>query len=313
MYAMFYSASAFDQDLGWCVDEDVDLEYAFDETKCETSSCGVQTMEEGTCAPTPVPTPRPTPQPTTPQPTPNPTPDPTQRPVMLTGYVMTDSTIRTAVTAWLWDASAAESTYGHISTWGTRGVTDMSYLFCQDSTSSCFTAASAFTSFNDDISAWDTSGVTSMDALFYRASAFNQGIGGWAVDSVTSMSGIFSFDSAFNQDLGWCVDDDVSLSGAFFSTPCESTSCGVTQDDACAPPTARPTPNPTPNPSDPTLIEKTLGDWRLYAAGVAVALVLVLGFYGGKCLANRSGKSWGGVVTAVRARASNGRVVAWNI
>ena len=45
---------------------------------------------------------------------------------VLSGYVMTDSNIRTAVAAWLSDATAAESTYGHISTWDTSGVTDMS-------------------------------------------------------------------------------------------------------------------------------------------------------------------------------------------
>ena len=44
---------------------------------------------------------------------------------VLSGYVMDDSTIRTAVAAWLSDATAAESTYGHISTWETGGVTDM--------------------------------------------------------------------------------------------------------------------------------------------------------------------------------------------
>ena len=38
------------------------------------------------------------------------------------GYVMDDSTIRTAVAAWLSDATAAEATYGHISTWVTRTV-----------------------------------------------------------------------------------------------------------------------------------------------------------------------------------------------
>ena len=37
------------------------------------------------------------------------------------GYVMTDSNIRTAVAAWLSDATAAEATYGHISTWETGG------------------------------------------------------------------------------------------------------------------------------------------------------------------------------------------------
>ena len=51
-------------------------------------------------------------------------------PRRLTGYVMTNSNIKTARDAWLADATAAEATYGHISTWDTSGVTDMSYLFC---------------------------------------------------------------------------------------------------------------------------------------------------------------------------------------
>ena len=48
----------------------------------------------------------------------------------LADYVMDDSSIRTAVAAWFDDRSGAESTYGHISTWATGGVTDMSWLFC---------------------------------------------------------------------------------------------------------------------------------------------------------------------------------------
>ena len=43
---------------------------------------------------------------------------------------MTDSNIRTAVAAWFADAAAAEALYGHISTWVTSAVTDMSRLFC---------------------------------------------------------------------------------------------------------------------------------------------------------------------------------------
>ena len=46
------------------------------------------------------------------------------------GYVMTDSNIRTAVMEWVKWPATAEVTYGHISTWDTSGVTDMSYLFC---------------------------------------------------------------------------------------------------------------------------------------------------------------------------------------
>jgi len=212
MYAMFDTASAFDQDLGWCVGDHVDLGYAFSDTPCESTSCGVL---QGIC-----------------------------------DYPMTDSTIRTAVAAWLSDSAAAEATYGHISTWETGGVTDMSYLFCGGSgTSDCNTAAA---SFNEDIGAWDTSGVTTMYYMFLGASvfnrdicdwavhsvnnmgymfngafAFNQDISGWAVDGVRDMIMMFWGASSFDQDLGWCVAGDVYLNFAFHDTKCESTSCGV--------------------------------------------------------------------------------------
>ena len=48
----------------------------------------------------------------------------------LTGYVMDDDNIRTAVAAWDSDAATAEAMYGHISTWATGALTDMSMLFC---------------------------------------------------------------------------------------------------------------------------------------------------------------------------------------
>jgi len=182
------------------------------------------------------------------------------------GFAMDDSSIRTAVTAWFDDRSGAEATYGHISTWNTRGVTDMSDLFCRynlyGGDYGCSYHNWAAGSFNEDIGAWDTSGVTNMRYMFYAASDFNQDISGWSVDTVKDMSHMFrgasafnqdigdwavvsltSMDymfydaSAFNQDLGWCVDDDVRglddmSSGAFYRTPCRSTkwtSCGVVQ------------------------------------------------------------------------------------
>ena len=74
------------------------------------------------------------------------------------GTAMDDSSIRDAVAAWLSDETAAEATYGHISTWETSGVTDMAMLFCRlgasISSSPCVLPESSY--FNDDISAWDT-------------------------------------------------------------------------------------------------------------------------------------------------------------
>ena len=109
-----------------------------------------------------------------------------------------NDSIRTAVAAWLADPTAAEATYGHISTWETGGVTDMERLFCAYSFSDCNAAAA---SFNEDIGAWDTSGVTTMDGMFYTASAFNQDISGWAVHSVTDMTEMFDSASAFDLSL----------------------------------------------------------------------------------------------------------------
>ena len=212
MNQMFAHQEVFDQDLGWCVDDDVNLRYAFDDTLCESTSCGVH---QGIC-----------------------------------DYPMTDSNIRTAVSAWVSNPTAAEATYGHISTWATGGVTDMSYLFCGSTWwSECNTGASSFnedigawdtsgvtttyrmfayaSAFNQDIGAWDTSGVTSMDWMFGEASAFNQDLSGWALQSARNMEEMFSGASSFNQDLGWCLDAGTSLDYAFSNTPCERTSCGV--------------------------------------------------------------------------------------
>ena len=105
------------------------------------------------------------------------------------GVALDNDSIKTAVALWLSDSAAAEAAYGHISTWDTSGVTDMSYLFCARSGwGSCNTARA---SFNEDIGDWDTSGVTAMDYMFYKASAFNGDIGDWAVDSVTNMHYMF--------------------------------------------------------------------------------------------------------------------------
>ena len=173
-----------------------------------------------------------------------------------------DTSIRTAVTAWLTDAAAAEATYGHISAWDTSQVTDMARLF-QDSI------------FNDDISAWDTSAATSMFATFQNAKQFNQPLNDWEVSGATSMVSMFAHAESFNQpldswdvsqvtsldsmfyyayaldqDLSWCIDASVVFnSDSLQGTSCVVPKCGIGQKDAngvCIYQTRPPTPAPTP-------------------------------------------------------------------
>ena len=160
------------------------------------------------------------------------------------GYAMTDSNIKTAVNAWLSDSAAAEATYGHISTWNTCGVTDMSNLF------------NGASSFNEDISGWQVDSVTSMQNMFAYASSFNQDLGRWRVDNVKMFWGFVVGATTFDQDLGWCVDDDVSLSqgtGAVWQSGCEYQSyCGIEQRDDCPATTSEGggcVPTPAPDPS----------------------------------------------------------------
>jgi len=100
MHWMFGWASSFNQDLSWCVDNDVNLDEAFSGTPCASTSCGVVQgrSEGGICV--------------------------TLAPTFFDG-AFGDESIRTAVRAWMEDRAAAEAMYGHISTWETAGVTDM--------------------------------------------------------------------------------------------------------------------------------------------------------------------------------------------
>ena len=86
-----------------------------------------------------------------------------------------NETIREAVKEWLEDATKAESKYGHISSWDTSEVTDMSSLFqwAKD--------------FNDDIGNWDVSNVFYMAEMFCWVESFNQDIGRWDVSKVKEM------------------------------------------------------------------------------------------------------------------------------
>ena len=94
MLWMFQYASAFDQDLGWCVDDDVDLDHAFRYTPC-----GDIVRRHGR----------------------------TLAIVMSRAQATSWSTGKSSKpsTRGSRTRQLAEATYGHISTWATGGVTDM--------------------------------------------------------------------------------------------------------------------------------------------------------------------------------------------
>jgi surface protein len=108
-----------------------------------------------------------------------------------------DSNIRTAVVSlWCSDNETERRLcwlrFGHISYWDTSVVTEMSYLFCHNS------------SFNENISDWKTSNVTNMDSMFQDAKAFNHNFDKWDVSNVKWMDSMFCGAFAFNGSLnGW--------------------------------------------------------------------------------------------------------------
>lgn len=97
------------------------------------------------------------------------------------GYAFTDTNFKTACGEWCADATAAEATYGHITTWDTSAVTDMSNAF-RDCTS--------ITTL--DLSNWNTSNVISMGGTFRTCTNLTQlNLTGWDFENVTSMSMMF--------------------------------------------------------------------------------------------------------------------------
>ena len=111
-----------------------------------------------------------------------------------------------ALDLWNTDQAAAIAAHGHISTWDTSAVTDMSGLFQNNTT------------FNEDISGWDVSNVTNMSGMFEGATAFNQDLSAWGYDivGVTNMSNMFKGATSFNGDVStWHTYYVTNLSGMF--------------------------------------------------------------------------------------------------
>ena len=121
-------------------------------------------------------------------------------------YHMDNETIRQAVTMWRDDRESALRQYGHIYTWDTSGVTDMSLLFTGNK------------HFSDDLSHWDVSNVTDMDRMFCGVTHYNQPLSTWNVSKVANMSGMFWGASSFNQSLNtWDVSSVTTMRDMFYA------------------------------------------------------------------------------------------------
>ena len=76
------------------------------------------------------------------------------------------SELQTALRSWAADSAHAASIYGHIRTWNTSQITDMSSLFYTEATYDDWidddNGEPDFSSFNDNIDSWDVSSVTNM-------------------------------------------------------------------------------------------------------------------------------------------------------
>jgi surface protein len=72
------------------------------------------------------------------------------------------------------------------------------------------------TSFNQNIGNWDVSNVVYMNGMFQIAASFNQNIGNWDVSNVTNMSYMFANATLFNQDIGnWDVSNVIYMIDMF--------------------------------------------------------------------------------------------------
>ena len=171
--------------------------------------------------------------------------------------VLDDTTIRDAVAAWLADATAAEATYGHISSWDTSQVTDMAQLFQNSNfdddinawdtsaVTNMFATFSSAKQFNQPLNGWDVSGVTSLLSMFAHAESFNQPLDSWDVSQVASLDSMFYYAYAFDQDLSsWCLAEDAAFSSdSYQGTACSLLRCGIQFQSGG---TCAPTPAPTP-------------------------------------------------------------------
>ena len=137
--------------------------------------------------------------------------------------------IREAVENWVIDNEDALEEYGHISTWDTSLIKNMSSLFYFDDSNIPFFEQYdekylSINLFNDDISNWDVSNVIDMSNMFSNCIEFNQPLNKWNVSKVKNMSYMFYKAHHFNQNLNEWDLSDVKCEKIF-------TNSGITEEN----------------------------------------------------------------------------------
>jgi surface protein len=125
------------------------------------------------------------------------------------GVCLDNDTIRIAVATWFTSRRDAIAKYGHISSWNTSSVTDMSRLFL------------ARIDFNEMLGEWDVSNVTTMASMFIGAASFNQPLNAWNVRHVVDMTKMFYTARSFCQSLArWNVGQVKHLESMLAGSNC---------------------------------------------------------------------------------------------
>jgi surface protein len=139
--------------------------------------------------------------------------------------------------------------------WNTSSVTNMSQMFL------------ATTAFNQDIGGWNTSSVTNMSNMFQSTTAFNQDIGAWNTSSVTNMFGVFRIATAFNQDIGaWNTSSVTDMGLMFFSATAFNQDIGAWNTSSVT--------DMANMFSGATAFNRDIGAWSLRTAGVGMGGML---------------------------------------
>ena len=131
---------------------------------------------------------------------------------------LSDVNIQYMTYQWIRNKTAILANYGHISTWDTSRVTNLTYVFGYWNPNAGINGSTWASSFNEDLSKWNISRVTSLYGMFHSATLFNTSLSQWDINRVTSMSYMFYKASSFNSYLSkWNTSRVITVNNMFYN------------------------------------------------------------------------------------------------